>query len=167
MQNNINRAKHNLSGTRIYRIWDGMIQRCYNKNSINYDNYGGRGIVVCNRWRHSVENFFNDMGNPPSLKHTLDRRKNNKGYSKSNCRWATKQEQANNTRRVQKEIPFYEIDDIKRTLPEWCLLYNKPLLLVYKRMGRGWDVLSALTTKEILSRKGRPDLKKRKQRTTT
>jgi hypothetical protein len=80
-----------------YKTWSGMITRCTNPNSDSYANYGGRGIGVCDEWR-SFENFLRDMGSRPSRNHSLDRIKNELGYSKGNCRWATKTEQARNRR---------------------------------------------------------------------
>ena len=74
-----------------------MIQRCENKNSPDYPNWGGRGIKVCERWRHSPENFYADMGDrPPGT--SLDRINNDGDYEPGNCRWATKQQQTLNSR---------------------------------------------------------------------
>ncbi len=82
--------------------WANMLDRCYNPNKPNYKDYGGRGIMVCERWGDSFENFLSDMGLRPSDKHSLDRFPNNDGnYEPSNCRWATRpQQQANTTRNV-------------------------------------------------------------------
>jgi hypothetical protein len=74
-----------------------MISRCYRENDIGYRNYGGRGITVCDRWRHSYENFLEDMGRkpfPPSDYH-LDRIDSNGNYEPSNCRWEPKWNQEN------------------------------------------------------------------------
>lgn len=65
-------TKHGLSYSSEYRIWNGMIQRCTNPKQMSYRNYGGRGIVVCDRW-HIFENFYADMGPRPSKKHSIDR----------------------------------------------------------------------------------------------
>ena len=79
-----------------YCAWNRMKDRCYNKNYQFYKYYGGRGITVCDRWRNSFSNFFADMGNKPSTRHSLDKVDNNGNYEPSNCRWATPLEQASN-----------------------------------------------------------------------
>lgn len=94
--NNINHG-HTRNGkwSQIYRSWVSMIQRCTNPNNDDYHCYGGRGITVCERWR-TFANFLIDMDNPPTKYHSIDRINNNKGYCKSNCRWATPKQQARN-----------------------------------------------------------------------
>ena len=81
----------------IYATWARMVQRCTNKNSKDYPNWGGRGITICERWRHSPENFYADMGDRPDG-HSLDRIDNDGNYEPSNCRWATKSQQTLNSR---------------------------------------------------------------------
>ena len=78
-----------------------MIKRCTYKKYSHYKYYGGRGIFVCDRWRHSFINFFTDMGLKPSDKHSIDRIDNNGNYEPANCQWATRSEQMRNCR-VQK-----------------------------------------------------------------
>jgi len=81
-----------------YRAWYHIIQRCGKENSQGYDDYGARGISVCDRWKESYSNFLEDMGERPSPKHSIERLNNDGNYEPSNCKWATTQEQARNRR---------------------------------------------------------------------
>ena len=87
---------HGLSKTSIYTTYQTMIARCNNKNSQAYPRYGARGIKVCDRWMQSFENFYKDMGEKPSKKHSIERKNNEGNYEPSNCKWADVYEQENN-----------------------------------------------------------------------
>ena len=88
---------HGMHGTRTHRSWMAMKNRCLNKNAERYNYYGGRGITICKEWL-KFENFYSDMGVRPQGK-SIDRINNNGNYLKSNCKWSTPKEQANNRRR--------------------------------------------------------------------
>ncbi len=92
-------TRHGGSNTSEYYIYHHMLDRCYNKNDKRFENYGGRGIWVCDRWKgeKGFQNFLIDMGKRPKGL-TLDRRDNEDGYSPSNCRWVDIVTQNNNRR---------------------------------------------------------------------
>ncbi|AXO39945.1 AP2 domain [Enterobacter hormaechei] len=89
--------KHGMTGSREYHSWDSMMQRCNNINNKRYEDYGGRGIFVCDRWRE-FSAFYEDMGPRPKGT-TLDRIDNSSGYCPENCRWSTLSEQQSNQRK--------------------------------------------------------------------
>lgn len=103
-----------------YIAWNMMRQRCYNEKSKNYLQWGGRGITVCDRWRNSFENFFEDMGERPSKFHSLDRIENNGIYELSNCKWSTKSEQAINRRSTK----WYEYNGERKILKDWATKFG-------------------------------------------
>jgi hypothetical protein len=93
----------------LWHTWANMVQRCENPNHQHFKNYGARGIKVCGRWRfgeHGLTGyqcFYADMGPKPSPQHSIDRVNNDLGYSKQNCRWATRKEQRANRRPPRKD----------------------------------------------------------------
>lgn len=87
---------HGLYGTLAYKSWAAIRRRCREVNYPSYARYGARGIDMHQPWYESVEQFVQDVGQPPSSNHSLDRIDNAEGYFPGNVRWATPQEQANN-----------------------------------------------------------------------
>lgn len=140
---------HGLSGSREYRIWASMINRCTNKNSAGYRDYGGNGITVCDEWM-SFENFISDMGCAPSCKHTLDRIIGSLGYNKENCRWATRDIQNRNTSRNV----FVSIGGESLTISEWAERTGIDPRTISMRIRRGWDARLAITTPVTVASSG-------------
>lgn len=138
-------TKHNLTNSRIYKIYHGMKARCYNKNNDRYLDYGGRGITICQEWLDDFMNFYNwSMGNGYSEHLTIERKDNNMGYSPSNCMWATAKEQANN-RRTSRLIEF---DGKTLTSAQWSGITGIPRTDIENRIDNlGWSVEKALTQK--------------------
>lgn len=133
---------HGLYGHPLYRVWEGMKSRCQNQNSAKFEDYGGRGITVCDRWQLFV-NFYEDMSPTWSEGLELEREKNDQGYSPENCKWATRTEQTRNTRRNRR----YTIDGVEKVLVDWVEYFGVVEYgTVQSRLRAGWRVLEALTT---------------------
>ncbi len=92
-----------------------MLSRCLNPKNPKYGLYGGRGISVCKRWADDFGWFLSDMGERPSMSHTLDRIDNDKGYGPENCRWATFKQQSRNTSRNR----WIELNGVKKVKEDW------------------------------------------------
>lgn len=129
---------HGMTGTKVYRAWQAMLNRCRNKNLPQYKDWGGRGIRVCKRW-HRFENFLEDMGEPANNQ-SLDRVDNDGGYSKDNCRWATKKEQVRN-KRSNRIIKF---NGESKTLIEWAEGLGIDQASLRERISK-WPLDKALT----------------------
>lgn len=132
-------------GVRLYRIWQGMIQRTTNPNNNEYKDYGGRGIDICKEWRNSFETFekwANENGYADNL--TIDRKDNEKGYSPDNCRWITQREQNRNKRSNH----YLTYKGETKTLTEWAeeMGISKEVLR-HRIVKMGWTAEKALTTK--------------------
>jgi hypothetical protein len=130
-----------MSGHPAYQSWVEMRTRCHNSSRDSYQDYGGRGIRVCDRWRDSFESFWADMGSTYEPGLTIDRIDVNKGYEPGNCQWATRKQQNRNTRRNM----MIQFRGETRCLGEWCELLDLPYHSIYTRLSRGWPVERALT----------------------
>lgn len=134
--------------TKTYRSWVAMRERCSNPQALAYRNYGARGVSVCPRW-DSFTNFLSDMG-PRPLGKTLDRVDNQVGYCPGNCRWATYQEQGNNTRRTV----ILEFRGEKLSMKQWAVRAGMKYITVVSRVNAGQTPEQVLLTPVS----GRPSL---------
>lgn len=127
--------------SKTYESWAAMVQRCTDPNCLAYHRYGGRGITVCSEWMQ-FKNFLKDMGEPP-VGYQIDRMNNNKNYYKSNCRWATRKEQARNTRSNHLET----FKGKTQCLAAWAEEYNINYQTLCSRINLyGWTIEKTLTT---------------------
>ena len=137
-------TRHNEAHTSLYYVWQAMRMRCFNKNDKGYKNYGGRGITVCAQWNKDYVAFRNwaiNNGYKPGL--SIDRIDNNKGYCPENCRWATRSQQNNNTRRTL----LIEYQGRTDTLSWWCKKLGLNHNTIYARIYcYKWPIEKALTT---------------------
>lgn len=134
------RYKHGMHKSAEYQAWADMRGRCQNKNHKSYDGYGGRGILVCERW-NSFENFIADIGLRPSSDLSLERINNEKGYSPDNCKWATRTVQ-NRNRRDNRFITF---NDETHCLSGWAAKLGIHVGTLSHRLKK-WSVEKSLTT---------------------
>lgn len=134
-------TKHGGRYTRLYSIWKNMRRRCDLPTHPDYPRYGGRGITVCPEWS-DFSKFREDMGDPPSPLHTLDRKEVNGSYCKSNCRWATSKEQ-NRNRRDTRVVQYL---GRSMSLAEAAELAGVPYKKAHERLQSG------MTIERVLSR---------------
>lgn len=143
------RSTHGLSGTKVHHVWRTMLDRCNNPNANQYEDYGGRGIVVCTEW-HEFTKFFADMGYPPQGG-TLDRLENDGPYCKENCKWSTRKEQSRNKRNNRMLTVFGKT----QTVTDWAIEYGMPPRTLFNRLIRsGMDPETALTAPLHAKQKG-------------
>ncbi len=131
---------HGNSKKPEYKIWVCIKSRCFNVNNTRYKNYGGRGITMCKAWADSYEAFYKDMGAMPSPKHSIDRIDVNGNYEPLNCRWATQEEQSNNTTRSR----YFTINGNTLNLTQWAKKYGLHLDTTRARIRLGWSIEEAL-----------------------
>lgn len=134
--------KHGMRYTRIYNIWRSMRQRCNNPKCVNYHNYGGRGIRVCDEWNNSFLDFYDwAMSHGYTDFLTLDRKDTTGDYCPENCRWASQKTQQNN----KSSNRIIEFNGVAHTLAEWSDITGIGIATIWDRLHRGWDVQKTLT----------------------
>ena len=143
---------HCGSKTRLYSIWRSMKKRCYTPSTHEFNNYGGRGITVCEEWLNSFEAFRDwALSNGYADNLTLDRKRSDGNYEPSNCRWATWTEQERNRRNVR----MVQYSNETLTLTELSERTGVPYPVLYGRVvRRGWGVEAAIST-PVNERRGR------------
>ena len=125
--------QHGMTGTPIYNAWLSMRRRCYNPSESSYENYGGRGIKVCDRWLESFQNFYEDMGDVPFEGASIERLDVNGDYSPENCVWADKTTQCFNRRKFKGASSKYigvSYDKTKKNRP-WRVSLKKGGVILY------------------------------------
>lgn len=134
---------HGKTKTLTYRIWQDMKDRCSNSKHQSFKNYGGRGILVCKRWL-KFDNFLKDMGEKPEGL-SIDRIKNNRGYYKNNCHWATRNYQSRN-KRSNRIITF---NGKTQCLSDWARELSLPTVTLWSRIySYKFPLKKALTSKK-------------------
>lgn len=143
LKNKLSATTHGLSKSAIYKIWQGIKDRCCNPSHVSYANYGGRGITVCQQWKDSFENFYLwaiDSGYRNGL--TIDRINNDEGYMPSNCRWSTPLTQANNKR--NNHVITYNGKTM--TIAQWSKFLGVTPACIVNRITRGETDEEAVST---------------------
>jgi len=141
---NEHRTKHGFSNKeRLYETWKNMKRRCYDKNNKRYENYGGKGVIVCSEWLSDYLNFREwALSNGYESNLTIDRMNVNGNYEPKNCRWATAKQQANN--QTRNRILTHE--GISRTMSEWAVHLNVTYSTINHRIQRGWNMERIVNT---------------------
>lgn len=135
--------KHGMCRSRQYRIWRGMVNRCYREQEVSYPRYGGKGITVCDEWRYDFLAFWRDMWQSYFDGATIERKDNAKGYDKDNCRWATVAEQNRNKASVRR----FDYHGQHLTIADVAKLGNIQHRTAYARLVRyGWNVARTINT---------------------
>lgn len=131
---------HGGYGTAEYRSWQAAIKRCCNAQGEDFPDYGGRGIAVCDKWRHSFAAFLADVGPRPSRAYSLDRIDTNGNYEPGNVRWATRTQQNRNKRTNRRVIFNGELLTVSQ-LVQYCDVSHRTIC---NRLSAGWPVERAI-----------------------
>ena len=140
-ERNAARATHAMTKSAEYSVWLSMKNRCENQECDHYERYGGRGIIVCERWQ-SFESFYSDMGPRPSPEYSIERDELNGNYEPRNCRWATDFEQ----RRNRSDNVWFEFDGRRMILSDWAAETGVSKSLIRYRRSAGWTDRDAVFT---------------------
>ena len=129
-------TKHGNSLTKLHQVWANIKDRCLNDNYAHKENYGGRGIGICEEWADSYEAFEEwSLSNGYEEGLTIDRIDNNGDYEPDNCRWTDMKVQCRNRR----NNVILESNGERRCLAEWAEITNQPYMRLSSRHRRGWS----------------------------
>lgn len=147
-RSNINRPKkcnlHGLSHTRLYRIYNGMKNRCYNPNTEYFSRYGGKGIKICDEWLSDFVTFYTwAINNGYSEDLTIDRIDNDGDYCPENCRWTDAKTQANNSSKIR----YISYNGETHTLTEWSRILGLEYHKIASALNYGWSFEDIATGK--------------------
>lgn len=144
---------HGMTGSHEHKTWMSMINRCNNKVGENYKNYGARGIIVCERWLESFTNFYNDLGDRPSSKHSIERIDVNGDYTPTNCVWIENTKQRRNNRKQRNNTSGVTgvYRDKCRFCAEWRTIDGKTKTKSFsiKKYGEELAFLAACEAREL------------------
>ncbi len=132
---------HNMSNTVEYKTWARIKSRCLKPSHQDFYLYGGRGILICERWKNSFEAFFEDMGPKPSKKLSIDRIDVNGNYCKENCRWTDDRTQSRNKRNNR----YIELNGLRMCLSDWASHLGINVSTLIQRL-ESWPLEKSLTT---------------------
>lgn len=127
-------TKHGMSRRPEYAVWSTIIDRCENPRNRFFPNYGGRGIAICQEWRHDFGRFFSDMGPRPPGDMTIERRDTNGPYCKQNCYWADRTTQANNKRNNR----MLTARGMTMSMSQWAKIVPTPYSTIRSRKRLGY-----------------------------
>lgn len=144
-------TSHRKSGTKLYHRYDRIKERCYNANNVNYKNYGGRGIIMCDEWKNDFMNFYDwAMNNGYRDTLTIDRIDVNGNYEPSNCRWITIKEQQNN----KTNNVYLTCDGKTQTIAQWSNELGISYSTIHARYKRGLSSYECLYKKKWSRKRG-------------
>ena len=135
--------------SKLYRMWDNMMTRCYRRSYTGYHRYGGRGITVCDEWRTfaGFKQWALKNGYREDLQ--IDRRDVNCSYCPENCRFVTPKRQARNKRNTV----YIEFGGVRATLIDFCDLFLVPYKTAHRRLKKGWPIVRVLSSVPLPSPK--------------
>lgn len=132
------RTTYNCHNERLYKIWRGMLKRCYQVHTKDYQRYGIKGIKVCDEWKSDYIAFKGwSLSSGYTDELSIDRIDNNGNYESSNCRWTTYKIQ-NRNRGVYNTVIVFNGEE--KTIAEWAEIANLPSRLLRQRLSKGWHV---------------------------